>query len=1129
MPPAPVPEKTPCNTIAEWNQHVKDALEIIEQPETEENWNKMERCFLTLASIVRGGAYKLEADFLPGMRSLSRPTCKAIISDRTRLSGPAVELVSVVGARLGPRFEPLIPLYLPTVLKLCTKPSKIYISRGTSCLKLLATHCRMPAIISQLRLVVVDKSQTLRIAVADALYDFLSTSSRDGAPRPGKWIDDVELMIKTFARDASPEARQFARRACASYIQLWPERMAGFAQPLSPTTRRYLDINDSTNTAAVAQPLKATSHIHSASGVNVRTKYDEVGASGGASTRSRPLASHARTLSGPAAPASTRAPAQRSVTQGAAPRPPSRPPSRPESRHNPRPPSHAAAPVYRDAATAEPLPPPEVLSGRLDPTLVQQERQVDAVFPSLPGSGAYRTETRERRPPSRTGRPVAPKFKPTRKEKDVLDELLRAEDRQRGSRTRHPRETPLPDSDSESDFGANIAAPSSRLHPTSKSRPHVAEPNVAMSIPAQLGEVPKSSVNVVDLIPQPNVVAAIGPCRSYSGAELETTESEKPQQSGADAVTIDQVTCPPGRNARICDDSDAGTNSGGSTGINSNARVAARAPGHASTKPEATRRPVYLNLVHRAPGFRPTPSRDARVEKVKVAIADAPEPLIQPRKASKFGVAAVVAVPGKPALDSKQDSVPNSFEGPMRAAEQPILKQKKSVSTLSAKVTASRSASGPSAPKSVSSVSSTSSAKIRQTTSTKPFASSQTPPLPPLPPAFTVTSIPLRSTAQPSKLAASATNPVGPEGRTRNATATTASQAAKQKPPVRRPGFVPSSKTRPVSGPAPGPHRLRKTASITVSKKTPEVQMAVNIPLPPSPKMDAAPTAPQVPLPRSLKPVGAQPVVTETREILESMPLREPAESDPLTSKDRPPLFTPPIPNFPTIESLKTRLSDVLENNERQSLAPAGLPIHALSVKMVPGGEGEQGALHTEALQIEEIDEGEFRLAELEVVETQPAVSAPASHASHSPDELEHASPVDPPIGSPRDEPAAALDTGVIEEPAPPMLLSELNAPSNTTETGSTDIGDDADNPVAPQENIVPASEELKEVEPPQVTDVCEMRMKPVEQGENIENTLPSLFQKKRSSLDGDLESQKRREYRAALGDVRVNVRHSLA
>lgn len=38
----------------------------------------MERAYLVLASVVRGGAYKLEADFVPGVRTISRQTTAAV-------------------------------------------------------------------------------------------------------------------------------------------------------------------------------------------------------------------------------------------------------------------------------------------------------------------------------------------------------------------------------------------------------------------------------------------------------------------------------------------------------------------------------------------------------------------------------------------------------------------------------------------------------------------------------------------------------------------------------------------------------------------------------------------------------------------------------------------------------------------------------------------------------------------------------------------------------------------------------------------------------------------------------------------------------------------------------------------
>src|ERR1700733_40489 len=205
---------------------------IIDQPETEENWDRMERAFLVLASVVRGGAYKLDADFVPGIRTIARSTTNAVsllygvdspgssclyvqqmLSDRSRLSGPAVELLTVIGARMGIKFEPLIPLYIPTVLKLCTRSGKIYVNRAQNCLKLFAAYCRVPPLVTLLKESITDKSVTLRFAATDALHDLLSTSVRDGLPRRGRWVEDVEIMIKITARDASPETRKMSRRA----------------------------------------------------------------------------------------------------------------------------------------------------------------------------------------------------------------------------------------------------------------------------------------------------------------------------------------------------------------------------------------------------------------------------------------------------------------------------------------------------------------------------------------------------------------------------------------------------------------------------------------------------------------------------------------------------------------------------------------------------------------------------------------------------------------------------------------------------------------------------------------------------------------------------------------------------
>jgi hypothetical protein len=53
-------------------------MAIIDQQEDENNWDRLERAFFVLASVVRGGAYKLEADFVPGLKIIARATSNAV-------------------------------------------------------------------------------------------------------------------------------------------------------------------------------------------------------------------------------------------------------------------------------------------------------------------------------------------------------------------------------------------------------------------------------------------------------------------------------------------------------------------------------------------------------------------------------------------------------------------------------------------------------------------------------------------------------------------------------------------------------------------------------------------------------------------------------------------------------------------------------------------------------------------------------------------------------------------------------------------------------------------------------------------------------------------------------------------
>jgi hypothetical protein len=147
-------------------------------------------------------------------------------SERTRLSGCAVDLLMTFIPRLGARFDNLVPLFLPNILKLCTRTNKVFVTRGQTCLNEIVLNNRLPSILPYLLEAVKDKSQSLRSIAADAVVQFLDAWRKyETAEWKVKRIEDVENVIRTTARDSNPEVRKISRKIFESYKKSFPERV----------------------------------------------------------------------------------------------------------------------------------------------------------------------------------------------------------------------------------------------------------------------------------------------------------------------------------------------------------------------------------------------------------------------------------------------------------------------------------------------------------------------------------------------------------------------------------------------------------------------------------------------------------------------------------------------------------------------------------------------------------------------------------------------------------------------------------------------------------------------------------------------------------------------------------------
>lgn len=159
-------------------------------------------------------------------------------SERTRLSGTAIDLLLCMAFKLGSHFEPLLHAFIPTVLKLCTRTNKIYISRARALLDAITINTSLTCLIPYLEHSCHDKSTSLRAVGIDFIFHSLN---RYNPPDLEKYVVNVEGAIKATGRDKDAEVRNISRKVFDSYKLLWPERVDEWVFPIVKMPRQLAD------------------------------------------------------------------------------------------------------------------------------------------------------------------------------------------------------------------------------------------------------------------------------------------------------------------------------------------------------------------------------------------------------------------------------------------------------------------------------------------------------------------------------------------------------------------------------------------------------------------------------------------------------------------------------------------------------------------------------------------------------------------------------------------------------------------------------------------------------------------------------------------------------------------------
>ncbi|UTT96871.1 hypothetical protein NDA17_001067 [Ustilago hordei] len=228
--------KITMHSAKEVYEHLSDLSTNLHLPETEHTWQKIEQSLLHIQAITRGGATKWP-DFIPLLKENASPINDALLSERTKLSGTAGDLLNSIAPRLGDKFEPLVAVFVPTLLLICARTNKVAVKRAEKSLHLVVKHCRPTSVIAYLKEAIKDKGQGLRAVAARTLVLALEVTEKE---KLGRRVGDVEACVKSAATDSNPEVRKLAKRLFELYLDIWPERVEAFTKPMTPTIRRYL-------------------------------------------------------------------------------------------------------------------------------------------------------------------------------------------------------------------------------------------------------------------------------------------------------------------------------------------------------------------------------------------------------------------------------------------------------------------------------------------------------------------------------------------------------------------------------------------------------------------------------------------------------------------------------------------------------------------------------------------------------------------------------------------------------------------------------------------------------------------------------------------------------------------------
>ncbi|CAJ0753706.1 11897_t:CDS:2 [Entrophospora sp. SA101] len=192
------------NKALQFELEVKNILELFQEKESETNWRNFERALIRLIE---------KTQYISGIKSLKQPIQNSILTERTKLSGTATELVEEISKSLGPNFDSLAKLFVPNILKLCNRTNKLFGTRAYKCSETIIKVSKLSSLIPKFREAMQSQSKLLKTNVAKLTLTILE----EDVTGLENHIVDLEWIIHLGVIDSTLEVRTASKKSFEVY------------------------------------------------------------------------------------------------------------------------------------------------------------------------------------------------------------------------------------------------------------------------------------------------------------------------------------------------------------------------------------------------------------------------------------------------------------------------------------------------------------------------------------------------------------------------------------------------------------------------------------------------------------------------------------------------------------------------------------------------------------------------------------------------------------------------------------------------------------------------------------------------------------------------------------------------